>query len=259
MKFKDQVAVITGGGRALGKATAIRLAREGAALVIAGPVQEELDQTVTQLLTLGTQAVAALVDVAQEDQVQCMAQTARQHFGRIDLLVNNAGIIGPTARVQDMDRADWDETMAVNLTGPMLAAKAVLPDMIAQRSGNIINISSIGGKMGYALRSPYGASKAALISLTWSLAREVGEHGIRVNAICPGPIEGERMHTLIQSRAAALNQTADEVRQTFYIEPAPLKRMVENEEVADMVAFLASPEAAAITGQAIDVSCGYGV
>jgi NAD(P)-dependent dehydrogenase (short-subunit alcohol dehydrogenase family) len=174
------------------------------------------------------------------------------------VLVNNAGIIGPTAPVAQVRRADWDEVLGVNLTGAFLCARAVLPDMTARRSGRIINIASIAGKMAYALRSPYAVSKWGLIGLTLTLAKECGPYNIQVNAVCPGPVSGERMRGIISRRAAELGQTVDEVERA-YVGAAALGRMVEAEDVAAMVTFLASPAGRNITGQALDVTAGYGM
>jgi NAD(P)-dependent dehydrogenase (short-subunit alcohol dehydrogenase family) len=256
--LQDQVAIVTGGGRALGKSIALRLARDGADLVLAAPDSAELTATAADIEGLGRRALAVVTDVTREEQVQALAVRAREMFGRIDVLVNNAGIIGPTAPVVSLSRSDWDEVLAVNLTGAMLCCKAVLPDMIARRSGRIINIASIAGKIGYSLRSPYAVSKWGLIGLTLTLAKEVGAYDIQVNAVCPGPVRGERMRGIIATRARELGQTVEEVERT-YTEATLLKRLVEAEDVAALVAFLASPAARNITGQALDVTAGYGL
>jgi NAD(P)-dependent dehydrogenase (short-subunit alcohol dehydrogenase family) len=256
MQQTQSVAIVTGGGRAIGKTIALRLAHDGMDVVVAGPQLHELQAVATQVEALGRRALAVVADVTREEQVLAMAAQARDVLGRIDVLVNNAGIIGPTAPVAATRRADWDDVLAVNLTGAFLCAKAVLPVMIAQRSGRIINIASIAGKIAYALRSPYAVSKWGLIGLTLTLAKEVGEHNIQVNAVCPGPVQGERMRAIIATRAGELGQTAEEVERT-YVQATVLKRMVEADDVAAVVAFLASPQGKNITGQAIDVAAGY--
>jgi NAD(P)-dependent dehydrogenase (short-subunit alcohol dehydrogenase family) len=258
MNASSPVAIVTGGGRAIGKTIALRLARDGHDVVVAGPQLHELQATVAEVEALGRRALAVVTDVRYEEQVQAMATQARQHFGRIDVLVNNAGVIGPTAPVHQVQRADWDDVLAVNLTGAYLCARAVLPAMLTQRGGRIINIASIAGKIAYALRSPYAVSKWGLIGLTLTLAKEYGEHNIQVNAICPGPVAGERMRGIIRTRAAELGQTVEEVER-FYVQSTLLKRMVEPDDVAAVVAFLASPEGRNITGQTIDVTAGYGL
>src|SRR5262249_2937339 len=145
-----------------------------------------------------------------------------REFGRIDVLVNNAGVIGPHAPVWQLRRADWDEVLAVNLTGAMLCCRAVLPGMIERRSGRVINIASIAGKMAYSLRSPYAVSKWGLIGLTLTLAKEVGAHDIQVNAVCPGPVAGERMRGIIARRAAEQGRPVEAVERE-YLETTLLK------------------------------------
>src|SRR5439155_24241851 len=130
-----------------------------------------------------------------------------KEFGRVDILINNAGISGPTALAVNISRAEWDEMMAVNLTGPFLFSKAVLPAMMERQSGKIINISSVAGKIAYPLRSPYAVSKWGLIGLTRTLAQELGQYNIQVNSICPGPVAGERMQKIIERRAQELNRS----------------------------------------------------
>jgi NAD(P)-dependent dehydrogenase (short-subunit alcohol dehydrogenase family) len=252
------VAIVTGGGRGLGRTIALRLARDGAALVLASPHTAELETAAAEIQGLGSRALAVTTDVTREPEVRQLAQQTLDAFGRIDILVNNAGITGPTAPVVNLNRNDWDEVLAVNLTGAFLCARAVLPHMIARRSGKIINISSIAGKIAYALRSAYAVSKWGMIGLTLTLAKEVGQHNIQVNAICPGPVRGDRMQRVIATRAAELGQTVQEVERT-YCEAAALGRMVNPEDVAEVVALLASPAGNNITGQAIDVSAGYGL
>ncbi len=256
MKLGDKVGIVTGGGRGIGKAIALRLAREGAAVVVCGRSEESLSETAAEIRALERRACAIVADVSDEAQVAAMVRQTLEELGRIDVLVNNAGIAGPTALATSISRAAWDEVLAVNLTGAFLCARAVLPSMIERRSGKIINISSVAGRMAYALRSPYAASKWGLIGLTRTLAQEVGQYNIQINAILPGPTAGERMQNVIENRAEELGRSAEEVERLF-VEGTALKRMVDPEHVAAMVAFLASSEGDSITGEAIDVTAGY--
>ncbi len=262
MQRHDRVAVVTGAGRGVGRTIALRLAGDGADVVVAGPQEEELQDTAAEVQALGRRAspriMTVVVDVRDEAQVNRMAERTLREFGRIDVLVNNAAVIGPTALASDIRLADWEEVLAVNLTGAFLCARAVLPGMMARRTGKIINIASIAGKMAYALRSPYAVSKWGLIGLTMTLAKEMGPYNIQVNAVCPGPVVGERMKRVIEERAAELGQSAEQVEQT-YIQATVLRRLVRADDVAALVAFLASPEADNITGQALDVTAGYGL
>ncbi|MGE3805116.1 MAG: SDR family NAD(P)-dependent oxidoreductase [Gemmataceae bacterium] len=252
------VAVVTGGGRAIGRQICLALARSGHDVVVAGPLLEEIEAVAAEVRALDRIALPVVMDVTREEQIQEMTARAIRELGSIHLLVNNAGIIGPTAPVTAVARADWDEVLAVNLTGPYLCARAVLPGMIARRAGKIVNISSIAGQIGYALRSPYCASKWGLIGLTLTLAKEVGPHNIQVNAVCPGPVDGTRMQKIIEVRAAEQGRTVADLQQE-YLDTTLLKRFVQPEDVAAMVAFLASPAADSITGQTLGVTAGYGL
>lgn len=256
MRLKNRIALITGGGRGIGKAIATALVADGASVVLAAPEWDEVKATADELNSAGHRALPIQADVTQVEQVDAAIATARVEMGPPDILVNNAGIAGATARVDQISPESWNETIAVNLTGAFLCARAVAPEMIERGSGNIVNISSVAGKIGYALRTPYAASKWGLIGLSHSLANELGEYGIRVNAVCPGPVDGPRMQAVFEGRAAALNQPVGAVKET-YLQTMALRRMVKSENVAATVVFLASDDSESITGQAVDVSCGY--
>jgi NAD(P)-dependent dehydrogenase (short-subunit alcohol dehydrogenase family) len=249
--------LITGGGRGIGRAIALRFASEGAAVMLAGTRRDALETTATEIRSTGGRAVTAVADVSDEAAVQRMVAATIAELGRLDVLVNNAGIGGPTQRVVDIERADWDRTLAVNVTGAFLCAKHAVPQMIARGSGRIVNITSIAGLMGYPLRSPYAVSKWGMIALTRTLAGELGEHGITVNAIAPGAVEGERVEGVIRARAAALGRPEAEVEQELFLAPTALKRMVTPDDIAATAAFLASDDAANITGETIGVSAGF--
>ena len=256
MPERKQIALVTGGGRGLGRRIALRLAEDGADVAIIGPEQQELDQTERELQQFGRRSMAVLTDITVESQISVAVSQVRQTLGSVDVLVNNAGIMGPTARIQDVERDDWDTTLAVNLTGAFMCSKSVVGDMIERQSGRIINISSIAGKFGYPLRSPYAASKWGMIGLTLTLAKELGDYNIQVNAICPGPVDGPRIQAVISHRAEQLGCSVEDIR-TEYLQESALNRMVNASDIAAMVAYLASPAGNNITGQAIDVSAGY--
>jgi NAD(P)-dependent dehydrogenase (short-subunit alcohol dehydrogenase family) len=258
VRLHNQVAIVTGGGRAIGRTIAIHLAREGASIAVAGPHAAELDAVAAEIESLDRPSLAIETDLRHEDQVHKMVAQTQARFGPVAILVNNAAVIGPTTNVEKIAREDWDDVLAVNLTGAFLACRAVLPEMIARRAGKIINISSIAGKLAYPLRAPYAVSKWGLIGLTVTLASEVGPHHIQVNAVCPGPVDGDRMRQVIQSRASELGREYQEIEQDF-VNKTALHRMVRADDVADLVVFLASQAADNITGQAIDVSAGYGI
>ena len=258
MSLNNQVALVTGGGRAIGRCIALRLAREGADLCVVGIEETELEVTADEIRGLGARAEAVVTDVRKEDQVQAAVVLASERLGSIDILVNNAGIIGPTAPVGDIRLEDWNEVLEVNLTGAFLFSKAVAPHMIRQRGGRIINISSIAGKIAYPLRSPYAVSKWGLIGLTLTLAGELGPYNITANALCPGPVEGARMRKVIRRRARESDRSVEEVTDEC-VSRTSLGRMVTEEEVAATVAFLVGKAGGGITGQAIDVAAGFGL
>jgi len=257
VRLSGQVALITGGGRGIGRAIALRFVSEGAAVMLAATKRESLEATAAEIRKAGGRAARAVVDVADEAAVKAVVAATLGELGRLDILVNNAGVGGPTLRVVDMERADWDRTLAVNVTGAFLCSKHAIPHMVARKSGRIINITSIAGLMGYPLRSPYAVSKWGMIALTRTLAGELGEHGITVNAIAPGAVRGERVEGVIAARAAALGRPAADVERELFVDPTALKRMVGPDDVAATAAFLASNDAANITGETISVSAGF--
>jgi len=258
MLLTNTIALVTGGGRGIGKAIALALAREGADVAVTGRYQDVLDAVAREIASIGQRSVAIASDVSDELQVQDTVSAVRERLGSINLLVNNVGIAGPTAPLTEVTTAEWDETMSVNLRSAFLCSRAVIPQMIERRAGKIINISSIAGKIGYALRSPYAASKWGMIGLSQSLAQELGPSNIQVNTICPGPTDGERMRSVIANRARELGKSETEV-EAIYVAGTALKRMVDPNHVAEAVVFLASASGDSITGVALDVSAGFAI
>jgi NAD(P)-dependent dehydrogenase (short-subunit alcohol dehydrogenase family) len=240
--LSGQTALVTGAARGLGWVISEALLRCGARVVMLGPREPGS-------LPAGASWVAA--DVSNEAEVLA----AFKRLDKLEILVNNAGIAGPSAPITEISREGFDETLAINLTGAFLCAREAARLMIPARRGRIINISSLAGVRAYSLRTPYSASKWGMIGLTRSLATELGPHNIQVNAICPGAVEGERMEAVIAKRAAASGQPEDAVRAMF-ANQAALKRFVRPSDVSDMVLFLASPAGENITGQALEVTAG---
>jgi len=232
MKLAGKVGIVTGGGRGIGRATAVALANEGASVVVCARSSAEIEDTARGIRDSGHEALAVPLDVSRENDVADMVGRALETFGRIDILVNNAATNLPYREVIDLTLDEWSRVVEVNLTGPFLCCKAVLPTMIEQGSGKIINISSIGGRSGAAGRSPYRPTKAALINFTQCLAAEVKRHGIDVNCVCPGG-----------TRTRMLTDIGRAEGRTDLMKP---------EEIASAVLFLASEESSAITGAAID-------
>jgi NAD(P)-dependent dehydrogenase (short-subunit alcohol dehydrogenase family) len=256
MRLNGKVSIITGAGGGIGRTIALRFAAEGSAVVIAGPTEEKVHRVVKEIEASGGRAGPAVIDVADEAAVKAMTAETLSGYGRIDILINNAGIAGPTALVHKLDLRDWERTMAVNLTGAFLCAKHVLPHLYERRSGSIVNITSIAGLRAYAFRSPYCASKWAMIGLTRTLAEEAGKFDVTVNAIAPGPVLGPRIESVIRNRATEMNLSYEEVEKQ-YVEPTALKRMVEESDIAAMALFLCSDEGRNITGETINISAGY--
>ena len=254
-ELADKVAIITGGGYGIGKQIALKYGAAGAKIVIAARSVEPMKQTCAELERLGARAIHVSTDVSKEADCARMAAETVKAFGRIDILVNNAGISGPTKRITDMSLAEWQETIDIDLTGTWLATRAVLPTMDKARSGNVINISSGAGRRGFPLRTPYAASKWAMIGLTQTLALEWGMKKIRVNCICPGATEGPRIERVIRARAEAFNQPYEKVKAAFTA-PAAQQRMVTEQEIAKVATFIISDLASGVTGQTINVDAG---
>lgn len=194
----------------------------------------------------------ASVDVADADQLDAWVTDAVAQLGGVDVLVNNAGIAGPTADVEDVDPSDWRSCLAVGLDSHFLTCRRVAPVMKAQRAGAIVNISSTAGQVGYGRRTPYAAAKWAVIGLTKSLAVELGPFGVRVNAVCPGSVAGVRMERVIAAQAEASGAARAQI-EAEYVAAQSIARFVLPEEIAEMCWFLGSPGAAMVSGQAIAV------
>ncbi|WP_052889281.1 SDR family NAD(P)-dependent oxidoreductase [Thermogemmatispora carboxidivorans] len=255
MLLQEKVAVITGGGRGIGRAIALAYAQAGARLALAARSVTALEETRRMVSDLGGEAVVIPTDVSEATAVAGLAQAVQEHFGRVDILVNNSGAAGPTAPLWEITPDAWEETFAVNVRGTFLCCRALLPLMIAQASGCILCIGSMTGKRPLFGRTPYAASKLALVGLARTLAWEVGPYGIRVNVISPGPVEGERIEQVIRKQAEVKGISLEEARATF-LRDAPLGRLVTAEEVAAAAVFLASEQAASITGEDLNVSAG---
>ena len=247
----SRVALVTGGGSGIGEAIARTLAGAGAKVVVAGRRESEIARVAD---AIGGIAVAA--DVTDERSVEALFAAIDSRAGSLDILVNNAGIAGPVANAADIDIAAFDATLAVNVRGTLLCIKHAIPRMRARGGGSIINMSSLMGLKATPMRSAYTASKFAVQGITEAVAQEVGVHNIRVNALCPGAVNGELMRRVIAARVAAEGKPADEIIRASYTDKASLRRWVEPEEVAAAALFLASPASAAITGERLRVDAG---
>lgn len=244
-------AFVTGAGRGVGRAIALRFARDGYAVAVAGRSEPQLQTTSRAIVDAGGKAIPVLCDVASREAVARALARAEQEFGPIDVLVNNAGI-SESASFVSMDDGVWDRTIAVNLTGTYHCMRAVAPGMFARRSGRIINIASSAAKVGYPYTAAYVASKHGVLGLTRAVAIEAAPRGVTVNAICPGWIESDMTAQSIARISEKTGRTAEEARRTIEA-MNPQGRLIRPEEVADVAAFLASAEAAGTNGQAIDL------
>jgi NAD(P)-dependent dehydrogenase (short-subunit alcohol dehydrogenase family) len=242
--------VVTAGASGIGRAIAETLREHGARVHVCDISPEALDECRAAMPDVGV----ALADVADIDQVDAFFDGALAELGGLDVLINNAGIAGPTAGVEEIEPGDWDRTVAVNLNGMFYCARRAVPVLRETGQGAIINLSSVAGRLGFAYRTPYAATKWAVVGFTQSLAKELGPDGIRVNAILPGVVEGPRIERVIAARAEALGKSYAEVEREN-LSKVSLRRMVSPYDVANMALFLCSPAGQNISGQALSV-CG---
>jgi NAD(P)-dependent dehydrogenase (short-subunit alcohol dehydrogenase family) len=254
MELQGTVAIVTGAGRGIGRATALELARMGADIVVAELDQVGAKRTADEVSALGRRAVVAPTDVTKRADLRAMVDRATGELGRIDILVNNAGIYRAAASL-DVTEDHWDAVLNINAKAVFFATQAVLPTMIAQKSGSIVSLASMAGKIGSKTNLPYNASKAAVISMTKSLALAHAADGIRVNCVCPGFVETD-MWALVAREQGALMGMAPEEFTRQRASQVPLGRMERAEDVAHVIAFLASPRAGYMTGQALSVDGG---
>lgn len=241
-RLQEKVAIVTGASRGIGRATALALASEGASVVVNyASSQESADKVVAEIMAMGSQAIALPADVSKADQVDSLVNAVMEKWGRVDVLVNNAGITRDTLLLR-MKPEDWQAVIDLNLTGVFLCTRAASKIMLKQRSGRIINITSVAGQMGNPGQANYSAAKAGVIGFTKTVAKELASRGITVNAVAPGFI--------------ATDMTSD-LKAEEILKFIPLSRYGQPEEVAGMIRFLAAdPAAAYITGQVMNVDGG---
>lgn len=244
MVLKGKTVIITGSGRGLGKAIALKLANMGANIVLNDiPASEAIDETYSEFKNNGFNVIATKGDIRNFEDVESMVNAAVDAFGTVDILVNNAGITKDTL-IMRMSESDWDDVLDINLKGAFLCTKAVAKVMMKKRTGKIINISSVSGVMGNPGQANYSSSKAGLIGLTKSTAKELAPRGITCNAIAPGIIESKMTEVL-----------PDSVKENYF-NNIPLKRFGKPEDIANLIAFLSSEDSNYITGQVINIDGG---
>ena len=250
----DRVAVVTGGNRGIGRAIAVALAADGFAVAVTARDPATAADTLAAIENGGGKALALACDVADEGSVATMAREAAA-LGPVHTVVANAGVAGPTAPLHEISLADWRGCLATDLDGVFLTFRAFVPALVAAGTGSLIAISSMTGKRPLHGRTPYAAAKMGVIGLVRTLALELGPHGIRVNAVCPGAVTGPRMDEVICRQAATRGVPEAEARAAFTA-ASPLGRLVEADEVGAACAYLASDAAAAITGEDLNVNAG---
>ncbi len=255
MRLKDKVALITGGGRGIGRAIAFAFAREGARVAVLARTAEQIEEVALEITgECGVEAMYAECDVSVKESVEHALTSVRERFGQLDILVNNAGIAESAPVVKTSDEL-WERIIAINLNGTFYCTRAALPQMFERSWGRIINIASIAGKTGAPYIAAYTASKHAVVGLTRSVALEVATRGITVNAICPGYVETAMAAHAIENITAKTGKTTDEARDVLN-RMSPQNRLVTPEEVAALALLLASEEGRGINGQAINIDGG---
>jgi NAD(P)-dependent dehydrogenase (short-subunit alcohol dehydrogenase family) len=247
---KDLRVLITAGASGIGEAISDTFEAAGARIYVCDIDAHALDDFTRERPNAG----AKVADVSSPEDVDALFDAAADFLGGLDVLVNNAGITGPTAPVENITIEEWDRTISVDLNGMFYCVRRAVPMLRAAGGGSIINLSSIAGRLGYPLRSPYSAAKWGVVGFTKSLAIELGPANIRVNAIQPGVVEGARLDRLLEARAQEVGVSFQEAKERF-VAPISLRHMVSAQEIADMALFLASPSARSISGQALSV-CG---
>jgi NAD(P)-dependent dehydrogenase (short-subunit alcohol dehydrogenase family) len=256
MLLKGQVAIVTGGGRGIGRAIAKKFAAAGASVVVSARTEKEIEQVALEIQDAGGKAASVAGDVAREADCEKIVREARNAFGAIHILVNNAGLLGPVAPTEQVSTRAWDEVMAVNLRGPFLLSRLVLPEMYARGSGNILNIVSIAAKAAFQLNGAYAASKAGLMGLTRTLAAEGARKGVRVNALSPGPVPETLMSQELGRGLAEYFQADSEKLFKQMCQGILQGRPQTADEIAAAALFLVSDHASAITGQTLNVDGG---
>lgn len=261
MRLKGKVAVITGGGRGLGRCIALAMANEGAHIAVGANVKSEVDEVAQCIKGLNKKAISYVFDVTEPDSINQFAQYVAKEFGKVDILVNNAGIVGKRFYFNQYDDAVWRQVIEVNLFGTYYCTKAFAPMIMEQKKGRIINIASISGKRGSSSNAAYSTSKHGVIGLTRTVAVELGQLGfkeITCNAICPGVLNTTMLTgpgAILDEIARINHKTREEVLEGRIKDNNIQHRVLDPEEVAAMAVYLASDDARGITGQAINI-CG---
>jgi NAD(P)-dependent dehydrogenase (short-subunit alcohol dehydrogenase family) len=256
MLLQNQVALITGSGRGIGRAIARLFAEEGASVFLTARTESELNAATEELTRAGHRAAYATADLAREAHCTKIVSAAREKFGSIHILVNNAGHYGPVVPVEDYPLADFDAVVSVHLRSAFILSKLVLPEMYARGSGVILNVSSLSAKSAFSWGSAYAAAKAGMLGLTRVTAAEAARKGVRVNAICPGPVTETRMSKDLGAALAQKMGVSPEEQLSGFLSGLLQGRAQTADEIARAALFLCSDQSSAITGQSINVDGG---
>lgn len=257
-RLQDKVSVVTGGGSGIGRAISLEFAREGAHVVVISNVKQEAESVAKEVSNLGREGIAFVADVTDADEVKSIADEVNKKFGKTDILVTSAGVMGERTFIVNTSDEGWRRTIEVNLNAGFYCIKAFLPKMMEQLSGRIIMISSTSGKLPAAMNADYAASKHGVIGLTKALALELAflcPNGITANAICPGPTATPMIDAITEHVRPLLNEEPDKIHERI-VDKSIQRRLLDPAEIAYMATYLASDEARGITGQAINVDGG---
>jgi len=254
-QLDGKVALITGASKGIGRVMSRLFAQEGAAVVCVARSRDLVEETVAQVKAAGGRAVAVTGDAATEADVQRMVAVGVREFGKLDTLINNAGDGGPTKRVQDYTTDDWFYTINSCLTSSYMCTRFAVPEIIKAGGGAIVNVSSTAGRRGLPFRIGYCSAKAGQVGMTYGMALELAPHNIRVNAIAPGAVEGDRIDRVIAGQAEVRGVAVADMRRSF-VERSPLKRMSTADDIATLAVYLCSEAAKNLSGQCISVTAG---
>lgn len=257
MKLEGQVALIIGGGRGIGEAIAHTFSKEGASLVLVDleKMKPELDGVVQSISREAGKAIALTADCSDDRQVNALVDETVKRFGKIDILINSAGFRGPLVQVTEISEKEFDDVVLYNLKLVFLCCRAVLKQMVKQKSGSIVSISGTAGREGMAMRGSLCAAKWGVVGLTQTIAKEYGPHGIRANIICPGGMDEPELREMYAQRAKNLGMST-EAHEAQILSLTPLRKYAKHEEIANAALFLASSDSSHTTGESLNVSGG---
>jgi 3-hydroxybutyrate dehydrogenase len=256
MLLKDKIVLITGSGRGIGRAIARLFAKEGAAIFLTARTEAELEATAAEISAIGGRAAFTIADLTSAADCERVFSSARKKFGQIDILVNNAGHYGPVVPVEEYPIEEFDKVIAIHLRAAFLLSKLVVPEMYARKSGVILNISSLSAKSAFAWGSAYAAAKAGMLGLTRVTAAEAARKGVRVNALCPGPVTETQMSKDLGADLAKKLGVSEKEQLAGFLNSLLQGRAQTSEEIACAALFLCSEQSSAMTGQSINVDGG---